>query len=697
MLGRACRSAEALHMPAVELWLELGRLEHAARRYPAARVAWQNALDEVPQFLPALLGAGNAALLDGDFAAAETHFRSALALDASLPAAWSGLAQSEAGMRRFDDAQAALQRMFALAPPDRAAFAAAAWIALQTRDWASAVRHCSEGLAGAPRDATLLGLLGQARKSAGAPVDARRAFEAAVAADPDDPSARIGLGAALLDLGLADEARMQLEAALAMGATTAEGFANLGLAWLARDDHERAAAMFARAVAANPKLTPAFGDLVWSRRCLCEWEGLEALESRLVATLDDPDADPRLSPFVTLALNVSPGRQLVAARRWSQSMLAPASAPALVRTRGDRLRIGYFSNEFRDHATGRLLAGLIEAHDRGGVEVFGYGYGAADDSALRRRLVAGFDHWRDLHFMSDAGIERSIRADRIDVLLDLKGHTRGGRLSALAERPATVQLHFMGYPGTLGFDAIDGLVADEIVIPRGDEGHFHERIFRLPRCYLASDAARRLPGRAQRAAHGLPDDALVIGSLNQSYKFTRDVFDAWMEALRSAPRSVLWLFASHPRVAVNLRAAAARLGVAGERLIFATRTPQDGHIARVRCMDLALDTLPYGSHTTGIDALWAGVPMLTCRGPTFAGRVGASLLTAAELPELIASDPDDYRRRLVGLAGAPAILREYAAHLDRRRSTLPLWDTRGFAGDFERLLAHAYDAVVAAR
>jgi predicted O-linked N-acetylglucosamine transferase (SPINDLY family) len=343
------------------------------------------------------------------------------------------------------------------------------------------------------------------------------------------------------------------------------------------------------------------------------------------------------------------------------------------------------------------VAGLIEAHDRRGVEVFGYAYGAADDSALRRRLMAGFDHWRDLHFMSDADIERSIRADRIDVLLDLKGHTRGGRLSALAERPATVQLHFMGYPGTLGFDAIDGLVADEIVIPRGDEVHFHERIFRLPRSYLATDAARRLPARAQRAAHGLPDDALVIGSLNQSYKFTRDIFDAWMEALRSAPRSVLWLFASHPRVAVNLRAEAARLGVAGERLIFATRTPQDAHIARVRCMDLALDTLPYGSHTTGIDALWAGVPMLTCRGPTFAGRVGASLLSAVELPQLIASDPDDYRRRLVGLACAPAILCEYAAHLERRRSMLALWDTRGFADDFERLLACAYDEVVAAR
>ena len=227
--------------------------------------------------------------------------------------------------------------------------------------------------------------------------------------------------------------------------------------------------MFERAVNAEPDFTPALADLVSSRQYLCAWDGLDALVARLVATLDDPDSDPRLSPFVALALPFSPAQQLTVARRWSRSMLPAAASPAIISSRGDRLRIGYLSSDFRDHPTGRLMVGLFEAHDRRKVEVFGYSYGPANESPLRRRIVAAVEHWRDLGSMGDSRIAETIRGDRIDVLIDRKGHTRGGRLAALAERPATVQLHYMSFPGTLGYDAIDGLIADEIVIPSADE------------------------------------------------------------------------------------------------------------------------------------------------------------------------------------------------------------------------------------
>jgi predicted O-linked N-acetylglucosamine transferase (SPINDLY family) len=340
---------------------------------------------------------------------------------------------------------------------------------------------------------------------------------------------------------------------------------------------------------------------------------------------------------------------------------------------------------------------MFEAHDRRRVEVFGYSYGRAGDSPLRRRIAAAFDHWRDLGTPDDAGMARAIRADGIDVLVDCMGHTRGGRLAALAERPATVQLHYMGFPGTLGYDAIDGLIADAIVVPPGAESDCHERVFRLPRCYFVTHGARASPGRTPRAAQGLPEDALVLASLNQTYKLAPDVFAVWMEALRGAPRAVLWLLAAHPRTRANLRLRAARQGVAQERLVFAGGVDQDAHLARLRCADLALDTLPVGSHTTGVDALWAGVPLLTCAGERFAGRVGASLLAAVELPDLVAPSLARYRERLLALVADPEPLRGYAAHLERGRRTLQLWDTRGFAADFEALLARAYDEVVAAR
>ena len=696
LLARAIASARANHVQAVELWVELARLEEAASNRAAAGIAWREAVADTPRHMPALLGAGDAALRDGEFAAAEAQFAKALAVDASKPPAWIGLAQAWAGQRRFAEAMSAQQRALELAPADRATWASSAWIALQMCDFARAEADCLAGLRSAPDDATLLSLLGQACKHAGALAKARHAFESALAADPADVTARAALGATLLDMGRADDARAMLEAAVAQGAVSAETLTNLGLALSTRGDHEAAAGAFARAADEDPGYVPALVHLASCRLYLCEWDELDPLETRLAATLDDPGADLRFSPFVSLALHFSASQQLAVARRWSQAMLPPAQAPATIHRRGDRLRIGYLSNDFRDHPTGRLVVGLIEAHDRRRVEVFGYSYGAAQDSPLRRRIAAAFDHWRDLSGASDAEMAEAIRADRIDVLIDRKGHTRGGRLAAFAQRPASAQLHLMSFPGTLGYDAIDGLIADAIVAPPGDDAHFHERLFRLPRCYFATDGARDVPERALRSAHGLPDDALVIGCLNQSYKLSREMFAAWMAALQSAPRSVLWLFAGDPRTQARLRAEAARQGVGGERLIFATGVSQEAHLSRIRCMDLAVDTLPCGSHTTGVDALWAGVPLLTCRGSTFAGRVGASLLTSVGLPDLIASDPEHYRKRLIDLVRSPAALRDYAVHLERR-SELSLWDTRGYAADLEDLLDGAYTEIAASR
>jgi predicted O-linked N-acetylglucosamine transferase (SPINDLY family) len=691
LLARAVAAARAMHLPDAELWTELGYVESDAHDPAAARSAFARALAGSPRFLPALLGDGDAALATGDWSAAEAAFRAAVDVDAAAVAARAGLAQALAGQRRFDEANGALAGALAAAPAARATRAAAAWIALQANDWRAAELHCRAGLADAPGEATLLRLLGQALRAGGSPAQAIEALEAAVAAQPHDPLVLAELAAAVLDAGDAARARGLLERAVEGGDTSAETQANLGLACLARDDYAQAASALSRAVAAKPALTSALADLATAQRYLCAWNEVRALDARLAAS-----AEARIPPFVALALPLSAAQRLHAARRWSQAMLPPAAAP-IVHARGQRLRIGYLSGDFREHPAARVLVGLIEAHDRARFTVFGYSHGTPRESPLRRRVVAAFDHWRELHGRSDADVAAAIRGDRIDVLIDCNGHTRGARLAPLAQRPASVQLHYMGFPGTLGYDAIDGLIADAIVVPPGDEAGFHERVLHLPRCYFATDRARPLPDRPPRAAHGLPDAAIVLASLNQPYKLTADVFATWMEALRIAPRSVLWLLASHPRTQANLCAHAERAGVAAERLVFAPPLPQDAHIARLRCADLALDTLPIGSHTTGVDALWAGVPLLSCRGASFAGRVGASLLAAVDLAELAADSLDDYRDRLLDLVGAPQRLRDYAAHLARGRDTLPLWDTRAFAADFDALLARAYEEIVSAR
>ncbi len=302
------------------------------------------------------------------------------------------------------------------------------------------------------------------------------------------------------------------------------------------------------------------------------------------------------------------------------------------------------------------MAGLFEGHDRGRIETFAYAADRDDGSAMRQRLRAAFAHWRDVRDLDDAAAAGAIADDALDVLVDLKGHTHGSRLGILAHRPAPVQLHYLGFPGTLACAGIDGFIADAITVPEGSEAEFAEPVLRLPVCYQVNDAQRPLPPAPSRASAGLPDDALVLACFNQTYKLTEPFFATWLAALRAHPRAVLWLAVPHVAARRNLAAFGEAAGVARERIVFAPLVPQAAHVARLRCADLALDVLPYGSHTTGSDALWAGVPLLTCRGRTFAGRVGASLCHAVGLDELVTDDLAAYARLLDALCSDPTRL-----------------------------------------
>ena len=548
------------------------------------------------------------------------------------------------------------------------------------------------------RDPGLLLLLGSALKDAGAAAAAYRVLTDCAAIAGDDARVLTTLGAVCLDAGKPAEARTHLERALALGGGDARTYDNLGIACRESGNQDAALAAFERAVAADPALTPVLANLVHTRRYLCEWDGLDAIEAKLTATLDTPGSDPRWSPYVALSCALTPAQQLAVARRWSSAVLPAPVAPPPAKPRGERLRVGYLSRDFREHPTGRLMAGLFEESDRSRFDLYAYSYGPDDGSATHRRIRAAFgEWWRDVGILSDVDLSAVIRGDGIDLLIDRKGHTRGGRVGILASRPASVQLHYMSFPGTLGYDAVDGIIADDVVIPQGSEAVYHERIWRMPRCYFVNDGCRGLPAPVARSDAGLPGEALVRACLNQSHKLSFPVFAIWMDVMARVPNAVLWLLAPGARAQANLQRFAAQAGVDPARLLFAAHVPQEAHIARLRCADLALDTRPYGSHTTGCDALWAGVPLLTCPGETFASRVGASLLHTAGLPQLIAASLDDYRARLHALATTPGELREHRDFLERTRADNPLFDTRGFARDWEALLERAYAGTLAAR
>jgi predicted O-linked N-acetylglucosamine transferase (SPINDLY family) len=673
-----------------------------AGRKADARLIYNDILDAIPDHPGALLKLAEHDIDDGALDAAGARLGAALAAAEAqrLPVEdiWFGHARLHLRNHDRRAAREACERAIAVAPNALAPLRLLGSLALDDGDFVASQAWCRRALAHHPGDAGLQHLLGRALKGAGATAAAYRVLSDCAVIVPDDAAVLNTLGAVCLDAGKPAEARTHLERALALGGADARTCDNLGIACWESGDQDAALAAFEQAVAADPALTPALANLVHTRRYLCEWDGLDAIEARLIATLEARDADPRWSPYVALCCSLTPAQELAVARRWSHAVLPVPVEPKPPKPRGGHLRVGYLSRDFRDHPTGRLMAGLFEQSDRGRFDIYAYSYGPDDGSATQQRIRSAFGKsWRDVGGLSDSDAAARIRDDGIDLLIERKGHTRGGRLGILASRPAPVQLHYMSFPGTIGYDAVDGMIADDVVIPEGDEGFYHERVWRMPRCYFVNDGRRGLPPAMTRRDAGVPDDAVVFACLNQSYKLSPAVFAIWMDVMARSPNVVLWLLAAGERMLVNLRRHAARAGVDPARLIFAPHLPQEAHIARLRCADLALDTLPYGSHTTGCDALWSGVPMLTCPGRTFASRVGASLLHTAGFPQLIATSLDDYRARLHELAARPEALRALHELLERTRDDNPLFDTSGFARDWDALLERAYAGTLAAR
>jgi predicted O-linked N-acetylglucosamine transferase (SPINDLY family) len=416
---------------------------------------------------------------------------------------------------------------------------------------------------------------------------------------------------------------------------------------------------------------------------VCDWTRAERALERLRRLPLGIDCMP---PFLLLATEWTPQEQAESMRRHSRSLCK--TARTISRRRAERVRIAYVSPDIREHPVAHALTGIIAQHDRAAFSPIAVALTADDASEVGARLRASFEEVIDASRMSDLQIERSLLEREIDIAIDLGGHTIGARPALFGRRLAPVQVNFLGFSASTGLDTMDFIIADPIVVPPEDEPLYTERVLRMPHSYLPFDNARELGrGAVDRAAAGLPNEGFVFCAFNNAYKIARTQFDVWIQLLLDTPGSVLWLRQMDELAASSLRGALHAHGVAEERLIFAPYIKNmPDHLARLRCADLFLDTLPYNAHTSAAEALWAGVPVLSCRGSTFAGRVGASLLHALGLPELVTADLSTYRRVALELARTPARLQELRRRLCAARDSAPLFDTARYTRDFEQLL-----------
>lgn len=513
-------------------------------------------------------------------------------------------------------------------------------------------------------------------------------YGAAMALYPDHPALLAGMAELLDQLKNFEAAVQGFTRVLETDPANTGVLHSRGMTYSRMNRPREALADLSRVFAAAPETPLLESTLHHLRLQMCDWS----------AWGDVPDFIMRLragsalaNPLTLVALPAGAEDQLQASRHYGEKHM-PARA-ALWRGEKydhDKIRIAYLSSDFHRHATAFLAAGLFECHDRDAFEIIGLSCGGNDNSAMRDRLAAAFDDFIDVSQASDEDIAQMVRSREIDILVDLKGYTQDNRLGVLAHRPAPVQVTYLGFPGPLGMPYIDYAIVDRVVANADVAPHFDEKLVFMPHSYQVNDDRRGLGPAPSRAAAGLPEGAFVFCSFNHTYKITPETFDVWMRVLSRVPDSVLWLLDANDVAAGNLRREAAARGVDPTRLVFAPRMPAEDHLARQALAGLFLDNLPCNAHTTASDALWAGLPVLTCAGRTFAGRVAASLLQALDLPELVTGDWHSYEDAAVRLAQNPAELSALRAKLADNRAVKPLFDTGQWTLQIENAYRHMH-------
>jgi predicted O-linked N-acetylglucosamine transferase (SPINDLY family) len=670
------RHATALHRLGV-LALQTGHLQSSVELIAQAVAA-------EPANAEALCDLGLAQHALARYADALMSFESALALRPDVPDLHSNRARALQDLGRHAEALAGYERALALRPDFLHALLGRGGALLELQRDADALDCFDRALAQQADLAPALHNRGTALLRLKRQQEAVASFDRALSLQPDLADAWINRGNALQELARQADALASFDRALQLAPDLPGVLFNRGNALLELKRYDEAARAFEQLLARAPEHAYALGKLLYAKMMCCEWQGIAELADAVREGIRA--GRPAVLPFGYAAVSDSPDDLKRCAEIFAAD-LAPARPPLWDGRRyGHRkLRLGYLCGEFRNQATAILMTELFELHDKSRFELMAFDNGWDDGSTLRRRINAAFDAVVDIAHDADEVAAQRIAGYEIDILVNLNGYFGLARNGVFAQRPSPVQVNYLGFPGTMGAPYIDYIVADAQVIPHGEERAYTEQVVRLPDSYQVNDRSRQIAERTpSRSELGLPADAFVFCCFNNTYKIAPPVFDVWMRLLHRVPGSVLWLLEDNAAAQRNLADAARQRGVDPQRLVFAPRIRLDEHLARHRAADLFLDTLPYNAHTTASDALWAGLPVLTCRGTTFPGRVATSLLTALGVAdELVTPDLPAYEQRALLLASAPERLADIRQTLVARRLTAPLFDTPRFCRHIE--------------
>lgn len=577
-----------------------------------------------------------------------------LELNPSSSDAYVTLGMTHVALKQYDDAFAAYRKALELDPANSEALINLAAVHVALKQYTEAFITYQKVLALNPDNSDVYNNLGLVNAALKQYVDAFAAYREALLLNPNDPDVYNNLANLHSELG----------------------------------QNEDALAAFSRALALKPAYQWLQGQLLHMRMRLCDWSCYEQSVRQIDSGIGQHQKI--CTPFPMLSFSASLHLQKACAEIYANSEMLANVVTVAPEYQHAKIRIGYLSCDFREHALSYLMSGVIAVHDRGRFEVYGFDFSLDDESATRKKILNAFDQVHKVFEMSDQDISSLIRRLEIDILVDITGHTKDARAGILASRPAPIQVNYLGYPGTMGASCMDYIVGDATLMPPEYRDGYSEKIAYLPECFQANDISRQIGVSRTRLDVGLDEQVFVFGCFNQCVKFTPTVFTVWMSILKQVPNSVLWLIKDSQTQVENLKSFAIAHGVPADRLVFAEKLPYAEHLARYALMDLALDTFPFNGGTTTSDALWGGAPVLTYSGETFASRMAASLLNAVGLPELVTSSLAAYEAMAVELATQPTKLDALRQRLAINRLTSPLFDTPRFT----RHLEAAYEQMV---
>ncbi len=674
----------------VEAYNNRGNTLYDLQQHQAALEAFDKAIQLKPEFAEAYNNRGNALQGLQQCQAALESFDRAIQLKPQFAKAYNNRGNTLYDLHQYQAALESFDKAIQLEPDFAEVYYNRGNALRYLHQYQAAVESFDSAIQLKPGFAEAYNNRGNALRSLRQNQAALESFEKAIQLKPEFADAYNNGGITLIEFQQYQAALGSFDKVIQLKPELPEGYINRGNALQGLRQFESARESFDRAVLLRPNYEYLRGTQLQMKQVLCNWDGIDRQRRGLEA---DVDRNQRVvTPFVFLTLSDSPALQKKAGEIYMRDKYLPDSPVTLIprRPRHSRIRIGYFSTDYYNHATSYLMAELFERHDRSQFEILGFSFGPDIKDEMSERVSLAMDRFIDVRAVSDEGVAQLSRQLEVDIAVDLKGFTKDCRSGIFAQRAAPIQVNYLGFPATTGAPYMDYLIADHALIPEANQRHYSEKIVYLPDSYQVNDSKRLISTRRYtRAGEGLPERGFVYCCFNNNYKITPDVFDIWMSILLQVEGSVLWLLETNPWAVDNLRHEAVRRGISPERLIFAQGLPLSEHLARHSLADLFLDTFPCNAHTTASDALWAGLPVLTRTGETFASRVAASLLGAIDLPELVTTTEANYEKLALALAFDVERYQEIRKRLQRNRASAPLFDVPGFT----RYLEAAYSAM----